>query len=169
MPDPAKPKAPRGKPAAPTAPVPVPAAPLTPAKPATPPPATSMESFRKDFRFNTVPVQTVTTVRFSSSLPGVGGTGVKSSGGLLSDEQFAQVYAVAKLAAEKGLTKFSLDAIRNAVRPGPPAAPATDRNNGGRSYTYVTVNGVQYLVEQEGANRPDLRGRGARGPGAGLA
>ena len=128
---------------APTAATPAPATPATPAA------APKDEQSRgaddgDDYRGPTYFVQT--TVPFSLPLPGVApAKGVSNP--VLSTEQFAQVYEVAKLAIANDLPAFSLKAVRDAVRPGPPVAPPNDDNrNGGNSYRQVTVGGTQYLV-----------------------
>ena len=134
MPKPARKKpAPAATPAATPTP-----APATPATPATPKGA---QSRLHGLRLPTTYVQSVTVVRRAAP------PAAAETNGVLTTEQFAQVYEVAKVALANDLTAFSLKLIRDAVRPGPPIAPAGGKNrNGGGSYNNVTVNGVQYLV-----------------------
>ena len=66
----------------------------------------------------------------------------------MTAEQFQWAYAVAAIAADKGMAAISLQAMREAVRAGPPLEAPETRNGG--SYTARMINGVQYLTQQGG-------------------
>lgn len=72
--------------------------------------------------------------------------------GAPTEEQFQHAYELASLAAEKGMTDLSLQAMSKAVRSGPPLAPQNVRGGGGPLRMRM-INGVQYYVSGSNENR----------------
>jgi hypothetical protein len=70
---------------------------------------------------------------------------------VLTTEQFHNAYAVANLAADKGLAALSLRAMKDALRGGPPTEVRNDRmRGGGGRLVGRTINGQQFYVIDDG-------------------
>ena len=126
-----------------------------PAVPATPIPKMPQSSLPAANGTSFISAQTVTfSVKPGAPAP------ASSPRGVLTTDQFQHAYAVASLAAEKGVPALSLKAMRDALKGGPPVQGKVDRNRGGGRLMGRMIGGVQYYVEEMGGADRD------RGPGA---
>jgi tetratricopeptide (TPR) repeat protein len=139
-----------GAAAVPANPGPVAPVPLTPAVPVNPKPPLSQAL---PSNANTVAISTPLAPQVAP--PAVvaaptPATAAKGNAASLTVEQFQNVYALAMLAAEKGIPALSLKTMKEAIRGGPLAPGKVNPNRGGGGLRGTTINGVMYYVANDG-------------------
>ena len=128
---------------------PAPVTPAPPVAPRPPPqsraPAEAGTTFVSAIAMQQPPASAAPAVRAPAT--------ARATAPVLTTDQFQHAYAVATLAADKGLSALSLKAMKDSLRGGPPVPGRMNQNRGGGSYTQRTIGGVQYLFLNGGENQ----------------